>query len=69
MSIGEHQWTRRVEGWTACGDRFTCPSAGTITMSGPRGDGSIEITSSGFYDLTIGDVTDAHRQMLWCDAE
>lgn len=69
VSIGNHEWTRIVEGWAACGDRFSCPSAGTITMSGPRGDGSIEITSSGYYDLTLGDRTDAHREMLWCDAE
>lgn len=69
VSIGTHEWTREVEGWEACGDLFACPSAGTITMSGPRGDGSIEITSSGFYDLTIGDRTDTNRAMLWCVAE
>ena len=69
VSIGAHEWTRRVEGWVACGDLFTCPSAGSITMSGPRGSGSIEITSSGYYDLTIGDRTDSHRAMLWCTAE
>lgn len=69
VSIGDHEWTRTVEGWMACGDRFTCPSAGTITMSGPRGEGSIEITSSGYYDLTIGDRTDTDRAMLWCVPE
>lgn len=69
VSIGEHEWTRSVQGWLACGDLFTCPSAGSITMSGPRGTGSIEITSSGYYDLTIGERTDTHRSMLWCVAE
>lgn len=69
VSIGAHEWTRKVEGWLACGDLFTCPSAGRITMSGPGGNGSIEITSSGFYDLTIGDRTDTHRAMLWCVVE
>ena len=69
VSIGDHEWTRTVEGWQACGDLFTCPSAGSITMSGPRGSGSIEITSSGFYDLTIGERTDTDRSMLWCTAE
>ncbi|HEY6723026.1 MAG TPA: hypothetical protein VI197_03315 [Polyangiaceae bacterium] len=48
---------------------FTCPSAGSITMSGPHGNGSIEITSSGFYDLTIGDRTGTHRAMSWCVPE
>jgi len=69
VSIGAHEWTRSVEGWVACGDLFTCPSAGSISMSGPRGSGSIEITSSGYYDLSIGDRTDTHRAMLWCVAE
>jgi len=69
VSIGDHAWTRSVEGWVACGDLFTCPSAGSITMSGPHGSGSIEITSSGYYDLTIGDRTDTHRAMLWCVPE
>jgi hypothetical protein len=69
VRIGDHEWTRKVAGWVACGDLFTCPSSGTITMSGPRGDGSIVITSSGYYDLTIGDHTDPHREMLWCVAE
>lgn len=69
VSIGAHDWTRTVEGWAGCGDRFSCPSAGSITMSGPHGSGSIEITSSGVYDLTVGDYTDTGRAMSWCVAE
>lgn len=69
VSIGAHEWTRSVEGWVACGDLFTCPSAGSITMTGPLGDGSIEITSSGVYDLTIGNYTDTDRSMSWCVVE
>jgi hypothetical protein len=69
LTIGEHQWSRTVEGYEVCGDLFTCPSAGTITMSGPRAEGKIEITASGVYDLTVGDRTDTDREMLWCNPE
>lgn len=68
-TIGGNDWNRSVEGWKTCGDVFTCPSAGTIRMSGPRGEGTIEITSSGVYDLTIGQWTDTDRTMAWCTPE
>jgi hypothetical protein len=65
-TIGDRTWSREVVGLRRCGGRFECPSSGTIRFSGPRGEGSIEISGAGLYDLTVNGRTDSDRQMLWC---
>jgi|GEM_PF-3041801 len=67
--VGAREWRREVEGWEACGERNSCPFTGTISMEGPRGDGLIDITAPGTFDLTFNDRTHADRTMRWCTVE
>lgn len=50
VNIGAHEWTREVQGWNGLRGPVHLSIRRSIPMSGPLGNGSIEITSAGYYD-------------------